>query len=72
VLASAVRSNTAVGSGASPLATWALFAALTSYALPVVTWALAPMKVERAKPERRRRRVRAVELEPVEILERAA
>ncbi len=71
VLESAVRSNVAAGAAASPLATWALFAALVSYALPVVAWALAPLKVERTKPERRRRRV-PVELEPVEILERAA
>ena len=71
VLACAVRSNTAVGTAAPPLATWALFAALLAYASPVVGWVLEPVKVPRTKPERRRRRP-AVELEPVEVFERAA
>jgi hypothetical protein len=73
VLASAVRSNAATGAAASPLATWALLAALLAYAVPAVAWVLEPVKVTRTKPERRRRRPRtAAELEPVEVFERAA
>jgi hypothetical protein len=72
VLESAVRSNAAVGAAVPRLATWALLAALFAYSLPVVAWALEPVKVTQTKPERRRRRRTAVELEPVEILERAA
>jgi hypothetical protein len=71
VLACAVRSNAAVGASAPPLAVWALLAALFAYSVPTVAWVLEPVKVTRAKPERRRRRT-AVELEPVEIFERAA
>lgn len=71
VIGSAVRSNAAVGAAASPLATWALLAALFAYAVPTVAWVLEPVKVTRTKPERRRRRP-AVELEPVEVFERAA
>jgi len=70
VLESAVRSN-AAGSSVPRLATWALLAALCAYSLPAVAWALEPVKVTQTKPERRRRRTR-VELEPVEIFERAA
>jgi hypothetical protein len=71
VIGSAVRSNAAVGAAAPPLATWALLAALFAYSVPVVAWVLEPVKLARTKPERRRRRP-AVELEPVETLERAA
>jgi hypothetical protein len=71
VLACAVRSNAAVGATAPPLATWALLLALVAYSVPTVAWMLEPVKVKRTKPERRRRRA-AVELEPVEVLERAA
>ena len=73
VLGCAVRSNAAVGTAAPPLATWALFAALFAYAVPAFAWTLEPMKVTRTRPERRRRRPRPlVELEPVEVVERAA
>lgn len=73
VLGCAVRSNAVAGTAAPPLATWALLAALLAYSVPTVVWVLEPVKVTRAKPERRRRRARpAVELEPTEILERAA
>jgi hypothetical protein len=73
VLECAVRSNAAVGAAASPLATWALFAALLAYGVPVVAWVLEPVKVTRTRPERRRRPRPAVELEAVaEIVERAA
>jgi len=71
VLESAVRSNAAVGSAAPPLASGALVAAMLAYSIPTVAWVLEPVKVTRAKPERRRRRP-AVELEPVEVFERAA
>ena len=71
VLGCAVRSNAVAGTAVPPLATWALFAALLAYSLPVVAWALEPMKVTRKKPERRRRRP-AVQLEPADVLERAA
>lgn len=71
VLACAVRSNAATGASAPPLAVWALVAALLAYSVPTVAWVLEPMKVTRAKPERRRRRT-AVELEPAEVFERAA
>ncbi len=73
VLGCAVRSNAVAGTGAPPLATWALFAALLAYSVPAFAWVLEPVKVTRTKPQRRRRRPRpAVELEPVEALERAA
>ena len=73
VLGCAVRSNAATGAVAPPLATWAFFAALLAYASPTVAWVLEPMKVTRTKPERRRRRrTTTVELEPVEVFERAA
>ena len=42
------------------------------YSVPVVAWVLEPVKVTRTKPERRRRPRPAVELEPVEVFERAA
>ncbi len=71
VLGSAVRSNAVSSAAAPPLATWALVAALAVYSVPAFAWVLEPVKVKRTKPERRRRR-RGVELEPVEILERAA
>ncbi len=71
VLGCAVRSNAAVGTAASPLATWALVAALLAYSVPVVAWVLEPVKVTRTKPARRRRRPRPA-VEPVEILEEAA
>ena len=73
VLGCAVRSNAVAGTAAPPLATWALFAALLAFSVPAFAWVLEPVKVTRAKPERRRRRPRpAVELEPVEVFERAA
>jgi hypothetical protein len=73
VLGCAVRSNAAAGTAAPPFATWALFAALLSYSVPAFAWMLDPVKVTRTKPERRRRRPRpAVELEPVDVLDRAA
>ena len=71
VLGCAVRSNAVAGTAAPPLATWALFAALLAYSVPAFAWVLEPVKVTRTKSERRRRRP-AVELEPVEVLERAA
>ena len=71
VLGCAVRSNALAGAAAPPLATWALLAVLFAYSVPVVTWVIEPVKVTRTKPERRRRRT-AVELEPVEVLDRAA
>jgi hypothetical protein len=71
VLGCAVRSNAVAGAAAPPLATWALVAALLSYAVPTLAWVVEPVKVTRTKPERRRRRP-AVELEPVEVFERAA
>lgn len=71
VLGSAVRSNAVAGAGAPPLATWALLAALVAYSAPAFAWILEPVKGTRTKPEPRRRR-RSVELEPAEILERAA
>lgn len=70
VLECAVRSNAAVGTAAPPLATWALLAALLSYAAPAVAWVLEPVKVT-TRPERRRRPRPAVET-VVEILEEAA
>jgi hypothetical protein len=74
VVGCAVRSNAAAGTAAPPFATWALVAALLAYTVPVFAWMLEPVKVTRTKPERRRRRRPrpAVELEPVEIFERAA
>ncbi len=71
VLECAVRSNAAVGAAAPRLATWALLAALFAYSVPTVAWVLEPVKLSLAKPARRRRRTR-VEIEPVEIFERAA
>ena len=71
VLGCAVRSNAAAGTAAPPLATWALLAALFAYSVPTLAWMLEPVKVTRTKPERRRRRP-AVELEPADVLERAA
>ena len=70
VLGGAVRSNAVAGTAAPPLATWALLAALVAYAVPAIAWVFEPVKVTRTRPERRRRP--AVELEPAEILERAA
>jgi hypothetical protein len=73
VLESAVRSNAAVGASAPPLVTWALLAALLAYSVPSVAWVLEPVKVTRTKPQRRRRPPRpVVELEPDDVLERAA
>jgi hypothetical protein len=74
VIGSAVRSNTVAGTAVPPFATWALVAALAAYAVPAFAWVVEPVKVTRAKPERRRRRPRpAVEpLEPVDVFERAA
>lgn len=73
VLECAVRSNAAVGAGVPPLATWALLAALLSYAAPTVAWVFEPVKATRTRPERRRRPRPVVELEAVpEIVERAA
>jgi hypothetical protein len=75
VIGSAVRSNTVAGAAAPPFVTFALVAALLAYAVPAFAWVLEPVKVTRTKPERRRRRPRpAVELdlEPVEVFERAA
>ncbi|HEY2353440.1 MAG TPA: hypothetical protein VGH79_00895 [Gaiellaceae bacterium] len=74
VVGCAVRSNAAVGTAAPPLATWALLAALFAYSVPTIAWLLEPMKVTRTKPARRRRPRPNVELElePVEVFERAA
>ena len=73
VVGCAVRSNAAAGTAAPPFATWALVAALLAYSVPAFVWMLEPVKVTRTKPERRRRRPRpAVELEPIEVFERAA
>lgn len=72
VLACAVRSNAVAGTGAPPLATWALFAALLVYSAPVVAWVLEPVKVTRTKPERRRRPRQGVQLEAADVLDRAA
>jgi len=69
VLECAVRSNAIAGAGAPPLATWALLGALFVYSVPAFAWLLEPVKVTRTKPERRRP---AVDVEPVEVLERAA
>jgi hypothetical protein len=71
VLESAARSN-AAGPTTPPLATFALVAALLAYAVPAFAWVFEPVKVTRTKPERRRHRRTAIELEPVEIVERAA
>jgi hypothetical protein len=73
VLGCAVRTNAVAGTAVPPLATWAVFVALLAYVAPAVAWVLEPVRVTRTKPARRRRPPRpAVELEPVEILERAA
>ena len=73
VLGCAVRSNAVAGTAASPLATWALFAALFAYSVPTLVWMLEPVKVTRTKPERRRRRPRPVPvIETPEIFEEAA
>ena len=57
VLGSAVRVNVPTGGAIPPLATYALLAALASYAVPVVAWVLEPLRVPRSRrrPERRRR-----------------
>lgn len=78
VLECAVRSNTIAGTATPPLASWALVGALLAYSAPVFAFLLEPLKIERKRPERRRRRRSvAVELEPPaltpgEIFERAA
>lgn len=74
VLACAVRSNAATGASAPPLAVGALLAALFAYAVPTLAWVLEPVKVTRAKPERRRRRPRPVAetVEAIDVLDRAA
>ena len=68
VLASAVRENTATGARVSHLATWALVAAVSAYAVPAVAWVLEPVRVPRRT--RPRRRLRPSEVE--ELLSRAA
>jgi hypothetical protein len=73
VLGCAVRSNAAVGAAASPLATWALLAALVAYSVPAFAWVLQPVRVTRTMPERRRRpRAAELEVEIDEALSRAA
>ena len=74
VVGSAVRSNAAAGTSAPPFVTWALVVALLAYSVPAVVWMFEPVKVTRTKPERRRRPrpVVELELEPVEVFERAA
>lgn len=68
VVASAARSNAPTAAAASPLAMWALFLALASYAVPFVIWVLRPARVPR--PARLRRRLRPAEVD--ELLSRAA
>jgi hypothetical protein len=67
VLASAVRENTATGARVSHLATWAILAAVFSYAVPAVAWVLEPVRVPRRT---RQRRLRPSEVE--DLLSRAA
>ena len=71
VLACAVRSNAVAGTGAPPLATWALLVALLAYSAPAVAWFFEPVKVTRTRPDRRRRRPAPV-VETAEFLEEAA
>ena len=68
VVASAARSNAPTAAAASPIAMWALFLALVSYALPFVVWVLRPARVPR--PAGSRRRLRPAEVD--ELLSRAA
>jgi hypothetical protein len=68
VLASAARQNAPTGTGASPLATWALVLALLGYGIPFVVWMLEPMRLPRWK--RAERRLRPAEVD--ELLSRAA
>jgi len=68
VVASAARSNAPTAAAASPIAMWALFLALVSYAVPFVVWVLRPSRVPR--PTRSRRRLRPAEVD--ELLSRAA
>ena len=68
VVASAARSNAPTAAAASPLAMWALFLALVSYALPFVVWVLRPARVPRST--RSQRRLRRAEVD--ELLSRAA
>jgi predicted membrane channel-forming protein YqfA (hemolysin III family) len=68
VVASAARSNAPTAAAASPIAMWALFLALVSYAVPFVVWVLRPARVPR--PARSRRRLSPAEVD--ELLSRAA
>jgi hypothetical protein len=68
VVASAARSNAPTAAAASPIAMWALFLALVSYAVPFVAWVLRPARVP--GPARSRRRLRPAEVD--ELLSRAA
>lgn len=68
VVASAARSNAPTAAAASPIAMWALFLALVSYAVPFVVWVLRPARVPR--PAVSRRRLRPAEVD--ELLSRAA
>ena len=68
VVASAARSNAPTAAAASPLAMWALFLALVSYAVPLVVWVLHPARAPRQA--RSRRRLRPAEVD--ELLSRAA
>jgi len=68
VVASAARSNAPTAAAVSPIAIWALFLALVSYAVPFVVWVLRPARVPR--PARSRRRLRSAEVD--ELLSRAA
>jgi hypothetical protein len=68
VVASAARSNAPTAAAASPIAMWALFLALVSYAVPFVVWVLRPARVPR--PALSRRRLRPAEVD--ELLSRAA
>ena len=68
VLASAAQQNALPGTGASPLARWALVLALLAYGIPFVFWMLEPVRVpRRARVERR---LRPAEVD--ELLSRAA
>jgi hypothetical protein len=67
VLASAARENASTGAATSPLATWALLIALFAYTVPLVAWVLEPVRLPRARSQRR---LRSAEVD--ELLSRAA
>jgi len=68
VLGSASRMNVPLGGTVPPLATYAVVAALVTYALPAVWWVLEPARATRRAPARRRLRPAEVD----ELLSRAA